>query len=125
MSSERIPISQVDEYAKKMPKGLKNFVEKSIDMLNLNVFLEDYKKRGGVLDGYNFHYKIIEWFLNLEMVFDKSKVSSPYESVTLVKDLPEKDIKNCLFYMNYILGSTVHTGGHDYCKMYDVLMKTK
>lgn len=121
----KVPISQMDDYVKKMHKGLKNFVDKSIDMIRLNNFLEDYKKKGGVLDGYNFHYKIIEWFLNLQMEFDKSKAPEEFKNVELVKDLPESEIKNCLFYMNYILGTSVHTGGHDYCKMYDVLVKTK
>lgn len=121
----KIPISQMDEYAKKLPKGLRQFVDSSLDLIDLNDFLEEYKQKGGVLDGYNFHYSIINWFLNLRMEFDISKAPEEFKNIKSVKDLPESQIKDCLFYLNYLLGTTVHTGGHDYCKMYDILVKTK
>jgi hypothetical protein len=51
-------------------------------------------------------------------VFDQRFVSSEYKNVKYVIDLPEKDINDCLLYLNYITGTTVHTGGYDFQKMY-------
>jgi hypothetical protein len=89
-----------------------------MDLINLNSFYDDFKNRGGPMDGYHFHVYLIRWFLNLGIEFDRDD-HQEYNHIYQVKDLPEKDIKECLFYLNYILGTTPHTGGHDYCKIYD------
>jgi len=118
-------LSEIDKMAKSLPKGLRNFVEKSLDLISLNDFYNQFRKRGGALDGYQMYYALIQWFIDLEIIFDISKVSDEYKDVKYVKDLPEKDIKDCLFYMNYILGTTIHTGGHDFFKMYTRLIESK
>lgn len=105
-----------------LPKGLKNFVDKAFDLIKLNEFYEDYKRSGGPLDGLHHHYAVIKWFLALKIDFDKSKVPLEYQNINYVHDLPKQDILNCLFYINYSLGTTPHTGGQDYCKLYERLL---
>ena len=111
----------MDQTAKKLHPGLKKFVNQAIDLIHLNQFYENYKSRGGPMDGYHFHIYLIRWFLQLGIEFDR-EYNQDYSHIHQVKDLPEKDIKECLFYLNYILGTTPHTGGHDYVKIYDKIL---
>ncbi len=101
----------MEEKVKQLHPNLKKFVDRSLDLIHLNQFYEKIKKEGGNLAGYYMHYHVVKWFLSLEIV-----QPSAYQKV---KDLPEKDIKECLFYLNYILGTTTMTGGLDYTKIYD------
>lgn len=112
-------MSDLDKQMKRLPYGLKNFVDQSLDLISYNQFLDIFKNKYQVLDGYTFHWALICWFLDLEIIFDKTKVEKEYKDVRYVKQLPEKDIKDCLKYLNYVMGTSVHTGGHDYVKMYD------
>jgi hypothetical protein len=108
----------MDEKVKHLHPRLKKFVNNTLNLIHLNNFYEDYKSRDGVLDGYHFHIHLIQWFLNVGIEFDR-ETHIKYENIRYVKDLPEKDIKECLFYLNYLLGTTPQTGGHDYVKIYD------
>ena len=98
--------------------NMRKFVDQCLDLINLNEFYEDFKNRGGQLDGYHYHIHLIKWFLNLQICFDR-EYHQDYAHIKYVKDLSEKDIKDCLFYLNYSLGTTHHTGGHDYITIYD------
>lgn len=116
-------MTEIDAKASRLPKGLKNFVNQSLDLLEYNQFLDAFKEKYNILDGYCFHWALICWFLGLQIEFDRNKVSTEYKETKYVYQLPEKDIQDCLFYMNYILGTTVHTGGHDYVKMFQLYKK--
>jgi len=113
-----------DAVAKSLHPGLKRFVNQTIDLIHLNKFYEDYKSRGGTTDGYHFHVHLIRWFLGVRIEFDR-EYHQEYNHIYQIKDLPEKDIKDCLFYLNYILGTTPHTGGHDYVQIYDKYLSNK
>jgi len=108
----------MDEKIKSLHPKLKKFVNHALDLIHLNQFYESYKNRGGIMDGYHFHVHLVQWFLNLKIEFDRD-YNKEYEHIYCVRDLPQKDIKECLFYLNYIIGTTPHTGGHDYCSIYD------
>jgi hypothetical protein len=101
----------MEEKVKQLHPNLKKFVNRSLDLIHLNQFYDQFRKEGGIMDGYHMHVHIVQWFLNLEF-----EQPSLYQSV---KQLPEIDIKDCLFYLNYLLGTTTMTGGHDYIKIYD------
>jgi hypothetical protein len=116
-------MSDLDQDIKKLHFGLRNFVNQALDLISYNQFLDDFKNKYQILDGYTFHWALICWFLDLEIVFDRTNVDTIYKNVKYVKQLPEKDIKDCLFYLNYLLGTTVHTGGHNYVKMFDLYKK--
>ena len=113
----------MDEIVKKLNPKMKKFVDNSLDLIHLNQFYENYLSRGGVLDGYQFHIHLVQWFLSLEIEFDRQKYPQ-YQNIKNVRDLPDKDIKECLFYLNYSLGTTHHTGGHDYMVIYDKIKKS-
>jgi hypothetical protein len=110
---------EIDNYIKKLPRGLKRFVEKSLDLIELNDFYEDFRKRGGHLDGFHMHVELIRWFLRLKIEFPKEKVYEEYKEVNYVYELPESQIHQCLFYLNFLIGATPHTGGHDFVKIYE------
>jgi hypothetical protein len=108
----------MEDVIKKIHPNMKKFVEKSLDLIDINEFYENYKQRGGILDGYHMHIYMIQWFLKLEIGFDR--VAYPeFNHIQRVSNLPEKDIKECLSYLNYSLGNTKQTGGHDYVLIYD------
>ncbi len=114
-----IKIMEIEENIKKLQKGLKNFVEKSFDLIDLNGFYENFKKSGGNLDGFHMHIELIRWFLKLEIVVNKKSKYEEYQNIKYVYQLPEKDIHQCLFYMNYLIGCMPQTGGHDFIKIYE------
>jgi len=116
-------MSDLDHDIKKLPFGLRNFVNQAFDLISYNQFLDDFKNKYQILDGFTFHWAFICWFLDLEIVFDRTNVDTKYQNVKYVKQHPEKDIKDCLLYLNYVLGTTVHTGGHNYVKMFDMYKK--
>jgi hypothetical protein len=113
---------EIEQNIKKLPKGLKSFVERSFDLIDLNEFYEDFRKKGGHLDGFHYHIELIRWFLKLEIVVPENKKQSLYEeyqNVKYVYQLPQNDIHQCLFYMNYLIGCLPQTGGHDFIKIYE------
>jgi hypothetical protein len=116
-------MESLDKTVKSLHPGLRRFVNQAFELINLNRFFEKYKIGGGILDGYHLHVHLIQWFLNLEIVFDR-EYHQEYDHIRFVKDLPEKDIVECLFYMNYLMGTTEYTGGHDYIDIYQK-MKNK
>lgn len=116
-------MSDIDRLILKLPLGLKNFVNKSLELIDYNQFLNAFKDKYQILDGYVFHWALICWFLQLEIHFDRTLAPVEFQEIKYVKQLPETEIKNCLLYLNYILGTTVHTGGHDYVKMYNMYKK--
>jgi hypothetical protein len=109
----------LDEGVKKLPKGLRNFIDRALQLIQLNDFYNAFYAKYKILDGITFHWALICWILQLEIIFPVDNVNDQYKNIKYVHQLPEKDIKECLFYLNYILGTTVHTGGQDYVKMYE------
>ena len=112
----------MDKIVKGLHPRMRRFVSEALDLINLNKFFENYMLKGGIMDGYHFHIHLIRWFLNLRIDFDRD-YHREYEHIRFVKDLPEKDIKDCLFYLNYLMGTTSYTGGHDYVMMYESIRK--
>lgn len=110
---------EIETQVKKLPRGLKKFVEKSLDLIDLNDFYEQFKSSGGHLDGYHMHIELIRWFLCLKIVFPIDKVPQEYQNIKYVYELPESQIHQCMFYLNYILGCMPQTGGHNFIKIYD------
>jgi len=108
----------MDKQIKLLHPNLKRFVDLSLDLIHLNQFYDQVSVTYGINDGYHFHIALIVWFLNLEIHFDKQFAPIEYQNVNYVRDLPKKEIENCLGYLNYILGTTIHTGGFDYVKIY-------
>jgi hypothetical protein len=114
---------EIEQQIKRLPKGLKLFVEKSLDLINLNDFYDDFKQKGGNLDGYHMHIELIRWFLRLKIQFTKEKVPEEFKKITYVYELPESQIHQCMFYLNYLIGCLPQTGGHDFIKIYDKYKK--
>lgn len=112
----------MDKEIKKLDPRMKKFVEDALELIHLNRFYDEFKNRNGIMDGYHFHVHLVKWFLNLKIELDRERYNE-YSNVHFVKDLSEKDIKECLFYLNYILGNSSHTGGHDYVKIYDSIQR--
>ena len=108
----------MDEQMKMLPKGLKNFVDQSIDLLDIYNFFPNFAKNGGNLNGRAAWIHLIRCFLKMEINFNRELVPDNYKNIVYVKDLPEEDIKNCLIYMGYQLGMTPHTGGLDFYELY-------
>lgn len=108
---------KMDKVVKRLHPRLKRFVNEALDLINLNKFFQNYKDKDGIMDGYHFHVHLVRWFLNVSIEFDR-EYHKEYEHIQYIKDLPEKDIKDCLFYLNYLMGTTAHTGGHDYIEIY-------
>lgn len=111
----------MDKKIKHLHPNLKRFVDASLDLIHLNRFFDSIAEKYNVNDGYHFQVFLIVWFLNLEIHFDKCSSPTEFQNVKFVRELPKKEIKDCLFYLNYILGTTIHTGGFDYCKIYEDL----
>jgi hypothetical protein len=111
----------MDKKIKQLHPNLKKFVNASLDLIDLNRFFDSIAEKYNVNDGYHFHIFLVVWFLNLEIHFDQEFVPNEFQNVKFVRELPKKEIKDCLFYLNYILGTTVHTGGFDYCTIYQDL----
>jgi hypothetical protein len=110
---------EIEQQVKKLPKGLRRFVEKSLDLIDLNDFYENFKNKGGLLDGFHMHIELIRWFLRLKIEFPKEKVYEEYQSIQYVYQLPESQIHQCMFYLNYLIGCMPQTGGHDFIKIYE------
>jgi hypothetical protein len=108
----------MEEKIKRLPFGLKKFVDLSLDLLNLNSFFTNYSKNGGNLNGVSAWIELIRCFINLEIEYDKELVSANYRNIKYVKDLPEEEIEKCLIYISYQLGMTSHTGGLDFYELY-------
>jgi hypothetical protein len=101
-----------------LPTGLKNFVDKALDLLDIKSFFPNFAKNGGNLNGVAGWMELIRCFLKLEIEFDNTLVPEKYKKVKYVMDLPEEDIKKCLLYMEYQLGMTPHTGGLNFYELY-------
>jgi hypothetical protein len=106
-----------------LAKGLKNFVDKSLDLINISTFFPNFKEKGGPQDGISMWIELIEVFTSLEIIYNKDIVPNNYKNVKYVRDLPEEDLKNCLIYLAYQLGMTEHTGGFNYYDLYKKYVK--
>jgi hypothetical protein len=108
----------IEEQVKKMPNGLKKFVDLGIDLLGQEKLKEEFMRIDGRLGGPEYFIFLVKKFINLEMEFDVKKVPDEYRNIKRVRDLPDRDIKMCLDYLNYLLGVTVYTGGFNFYELY-------
>ena len=110
---------------KKLPSGLKNFVDQALDLIDIRIFYPRFKERGGPQDGISMWVELIHVFTSMEVIYNRDIVSEKYKNVKYVRDLPEEDLKNCLIYMGYQLGMTEYTGGFNYYELYKKYVKKK
>lgn len=102
---------------KDLHPNLKNFVEKGYEILDKNNIM----KR--VTGGYAPFVLMVYYFCILDVVFDNSDVEEEYKDVKKVRDLPQKELEDCLTYLSHIMGVSKHTGGHCFITIYNKEVK--
>jgi len=104
-------------YIRDLHPNLKLFVEQAYDILDKN----NITKKAN--DGYHLFVFIVYYFCILDMEFDNSDVEDEYKYVKKVRDLPQKDLEDCLTYLSNIMGVSKHTGGHCFITIYNKEVK--
>lgn len=110
---------------KKLPDGLKNFVDQAIDIIDIYNFFPNFHMNGGPQDGISMWVELIRVFTSMKVSYNRNIVPDEYKNVVYVRDLPKEDLKNCLTYMSYQLGMTEHTGGFNYYDLYKKYVENK
>ncbi len=97
---------------KDLHPNLKLFVEQSYEILDKNNIM---KRTTG---GYAPFVLLVYYFCILDIEFDNTLVEDEYKLVKKVRDLPKKDLEECLMYLSHIMGVSKHTGGHCFINIY-------